>query len=70
MMSDTTSSSGKMPLIVEDDADCAELLKLILEKENWRVDHTAFLMPSVVCRPEFPPPRRKPESDAWPARPQ
>src|SRR5215475_2993839 len=38
MMSDTTSSSGKMALIVEDDADCAELLKLILENENWRVE--------------------------------
>jgi len=27
-----------MALIVEDDADCAELLKLILEDENWRVE--------------------------------
>lgn len=38
MISDTTSSSGKPALIVEDNADCAELLKLILEDENWRVE--------------------------------
>jgi DNA-binding response OmpR family regulator len=38
MMSDTTSSLGKRALIVEDDADCAELLKMILEDENWQVE--------------------------------
>jgi len=37
-MSDTTSSLGKRALIVEDDTDCAELLKMILEDENWRVE--------------------------------
>src|SRR5262245_57340977 len=36
-MSGTTSSSNKLALIVEDHADCAELLKMILEDENWRV---------------------------------
>jgi DNA-binding response OmpR family regulator len=38
MMSDTTSPLGKQALIVEDDADGAELLKIILENENWRVE--------------------------------
>jgi DNA-binding response OmpR family regulator len=38
MMSDTTSSLGKQALVVEDDADCANLLKMILENENWQVE--------------------------------
>jgi CheY-like chemotaxis protein len=42
MMSDTTSPSGKLALIVEDDADCAELLKVILEDENWRAECVEF----------------------------
>jgi len=37
-MSETTCSLGKRALIVEDDTDCAELLKMILEDENWRVE--------------------------------
>src|SRR5262245_5109862 len=38
MMSDTTSSLGKRALLAEDDADCAESLKMVLENENWRVE--------------------------------
>jgi DNA-binding response OmpR family regulator len=38
MMSDTTSSPGKLAFIVEDEADSRELLKVILEDENWRVE--------------------------------
>jgi len=37
-MSDTTSSLGKRALIVDDDTECADLLKMILEDENWRVE--------------------------------
>src|SRR5262249_41274916 len=37
-MSDTFSSLGKRALIVEDHAECAELLKMILECEDWQVE--------------------------------
>jgi len=41
-MSDTTYPTGKLALIVEDDVDCAELLKMILEDDNWRVKCVRF----------------------------
>src|SRR5262245_36532133 len=38
MMSETYASSGKNALVVEDHQQSAELLKMILELEDWRVE--------------------------------